>query len=185
MDAAGKDSAIRSMLKSMGNLKIRTESFRQPNVDELQHDFLWRIHHKAPRVGEWVIFNRSHYEDVLIARVRGGIDRKTLDKRIHHILNFESLLIDHQVIVVKCFLHITKEEQQIRLQSRMDDPAKHGKLDLADLEDRAHWDDYMKAYDEALIKTSTPLAPWHVIPSDHKLERDLNLLNILLQRLTN
>jgi PPK2 family polyphosphate:nucleotide phosphotransferase len=185
MDASGKDSSIRMILKSLESLKIRTEAFRQPDSEELQHDFLWRIHQKVPRLGELVIFNRSHYEDVLVARVRGGIDRKTLEKRFQHILNFESLLIDHQVIVVKCFLHITKDEQQVRLQSRMDDPTKHGKLDLSDLEDRAHWDDYMKAYEEALVKTSTHQAPWYIVPSDHKLERDLNLQNILIHCLRN
>ncbi len=183
MDASGKDSSIRMLLKSLDNLKIRTEAFRQPDSEELQHDFLWRIHQKAPRLGELVIFNRSHYEDVLVSRVRGGLDRKTLEKRYQHIVNFESLLTDHQVVVVKCFLNITKDEQQVRLQSRMDDPTKHGKLELSDLEDREHWDDYMKAYEEALATTSTHLAPWHIVPSNNKLERDLNLLNILIHRL--
>jgi PPK2 family polyphosphate:nucleotide phosphotransferase len=185
MDASGKDSAIRALLKGLRDNNLRVEAFREPSHDELQHDFLWRVHQKSPAKGEVVIFNRSHYEDVLVARVRGGISKNVIEKRIRHIVNFESLLIDHQVIILKCFLHITKEEQRLRLQARLDDPSKHGKLNRADFQDRERWDDYMQAYDDALKRTSSEEAPWYVIPSDHKVERDHWLRTILISRLMN
>lgn len=183
MDASGKDSAIRTLLKSVQGVKFRIEAFREPTHDELQHDFLWRVHQKTPAKGEIVIFNRSQYEDVLAARVRNGIDKRLLENRFRHIVNFESLLTDHQVIILKCFLHISKDEQRIRLQARLDDPSKHGKLNPSDFQDRERWDEYMHAYEEVLGKTSTDQAPWHVIAADSKYERDLSLQQILLGRL--
>jgi PPK2 family polyphosphate:nucleotide phosphotransferase len=185
MDASGKNSAIRVMLKSLRENNLRVEAFREPSHAELQHDFLWRVHQKSPAKGEVVIFNRSHYEDVLVARVRGGIDNHVIESRFRHIVNFESLLIDHQVIILKCFLHISKDEQRLRLQARLDDPSKHGKLNQADFQDRERWDDYMQAYEDALKRTSSKDAPWYVIPSDNKFERDHWLRKILIKRLMN
>ena len=185
MDASGKDSAIRVLLKGLRVNNLRLEAFREPSHEEQQHDFLWRVHQKSPAKGEMVIFNRSHYEDVLVARVRGGIDNNVVESRFRHIVNFESLLIDHQVIILKCFLHISKDEQRLRLMDRLDDPSKHGKLNRADFQDRERWDDYMQAYGDALKRTSSEEAPWYVIPSDHKVERDHWLRTILISRLMN
>lgn len=146
--------------------------------------FFWRVHQKTPRLGEIVIFNRSHYEDVLIARVRGWIDKTTWEKRYQHILHFEALLNDQNVHVLKFYLHISKQEQRERLQARFDDPLKQWKLKDSDLVDRKQWNLYMLAYQEAMLATSTAHAPWYVIPSDLKSLRDILIAQFLVHQLS-
>jgi len=183
MDTAGKDGVIRRVFSSISPLGVRAEAFGPPSELEQQHDFLWRIHQKAPRLGEIVIFNRSQYEDVLVPRVQGWIGTATWQKRYRHIVNFEALLHDQNVHILKCYLHISHQEQKDRLQARMNDPLKRWKLKLSDFEDRKHWHSYIQAYQDAMQATSTPQAPWFVIPSDVKSFRDLYLANLLVNQL--
>lgn len=183
MDTSGKDGVIRSVFTHVSPLGVRAEAFGAPSEEEKRHDFLWRIHQKVPALGEIAIFNRSHYEDVLVTRVRGWIDKETWTQRFQHIRNFEAMLHDAGVTVLKCYLHISKSEQKKRLQARMDDPSKQWKLQASDFEDRKLWADYMAAYQDAMSATSTPLAPWYVIPADHKPYRDLVLAELLVQTL--
>lgn len=184
MDASGKDGVIRSVFSTISPLGVRAEAFGPPNEEEKKHDFLWRIHRKTPRLGEIVIFNRSHYEDVLIARVRGWIDRATWERRYQHIRHFEALLHDQNVHILKCYLHISRQEQRERLQARINDPLKRWKLKGSDFEDRKQWAPYMHAYQEAMWATSTDHAPWYVIPSDVKSFRDLLLAKLLVHQLS-
>jgi PPK2 family polyphosphate:nucleotide phosphotransferase len=183
MDTSGKDGVIRSVFTHVSPLGVRAEAFGAPSEEEKRHDFLWRIHQKVPALGEMTIFNRSHYEDVLVTRVRGWIDKKTWEQRFQHIRDFETMLQDSGVTILKCFLHISKGEQKKRLQARLDDPSKHWKLQASDFEDRKLWGDYMAAYQDAMSATSTPLAPWYVIPADRKPYRDLVLAELLVQTL--
>lgn len=183
MDTSGKDGVIRSVFSNVSPLGVRAEAFGAPSEEEKRHDFLWRIHAKMPALGEIAVFNRSHYEDVLVTRVRGWIDKKTWQQRYQHIRNFEAMLHDSGVTVLKCYLHISKGEQKKRLQARLDDPSKHWKLQASDFEDRKLWADYMKAYEDAMAATSTPQAPWYVIPADRKAYRDLVVAELLVQTL--
>jgi PPK2 family polyphosphate:nucleotide phosphotransferase len=183
MDTSGKDGVIRSVFTHVSPLGVRAEAFGAPSEEEKRHDFLWRIHQKVPALGEMAIFNRSHYEDVLVTRVRGWIEKKTWGQRFQHIRDFETMLQDSGVTILKCFLHISKGEQKKRLQARLDDPSKHWKLQASDFEDRKLWGDYMAAYQDAMSATSTPLAPWYVIPADRKPYRDLVLAELLVQTL--
>jgi len=185
MDTAGKDGVIRSVFTHISPLGVRAEAFGVPTELENRHDFLWRVHAKAPARGEMVIFNRSHYEDVLVTRVRGWIDQKTCEKRYDNILHFESLLQDAGITVLKCYLHISKSEQKKRLQARLDDPRKHWKLQASDFEDRKHWPQFTQAYEAALSATSTPASPWYVVPSDSKAYRDRFVAGLLVQTLEN
>jgi PPK2 family polyphosphate:nucleotide phosphotransferase len=166
MDTSGKDGVIRSVFTHVSPLGVRAEAFGAPSNLEKSHDFLWRIHAKTPALGEMVIFNRSHYEDVLVTRVRGWVNKDTCDKRYEHIKNFESLLADEGITIVKCYLHISKGEQKERLQARLDDPLKHWKLQPSDFEDRVLWPKFAQAYEDALSATSTAKAPWYVVPAD-------------------
>ena len=183
MDTSGKDGVIRSVFTHVSPLGVRAEAFGAPSEEEKRHDFLWRIHAKTPALGDIAVFNRSHYEDVLVTRVRGWIEKKTWEQRFQHIRNFEAMLQDSGVTILKCFLHISKGEQKKRLQARLDDPSKHWKLQASDFEDRKLWGDYMAAYQDAMAATSTPLAPWYVIPADRKPYRDLVLAELLVQTL--
>jgi PPK2 family polyphosphate:nucleotide phosphotransferase len=183
MDTSGKDGVIRSVFTHVSPLGVRAEAFGAPSEEEKRHDFLWRIHQKIPALGEMTVFNRSHYEDVLVTRVRGWIDKTTCAQRFEHIRHFEAMLHDSGVTVLKCYLHISKSEQKKRLQARLDDPSKQWKLQASDFEDRKLWADYMAAYQDAMSATSTPLAPWYVIPADHKPYRDLVLAELLVQTL--
>lgn len=183
MDTSGKDGVIRGVFTHVSPLGVRAEAFGAPSEAEKRHDFLWRIHQRVPALGEIAIFNRSHYEDVLVTRVRGWIDKETWTQRFQHIRNFEAMLHDEGVTVLKCYLHISKGEQKKRLQARLDEPSKHWKLQASDFEDRKRWTDYMTAYQDAMSATSTPLAPWYVIPADHKPYRDLVLADLLVQTL--
>ena len=183
MDTAGKDGCIRSVFAHISPLGVRAEAFGVPQALEQQHDFLWRIHAKTPALGEMVIFNRSHYEDVLVPVVQGSIPRSLCEKRHHHIRHFESLLHDSGVAVVKCYLHISKQEQKKRLQARLDDPLKHWKVQASDFEDRRHWRAYMHAYENAMQATSSDEAPWYVLPADSKPYRDLLVAELLVHTL--
>jgi PPK2 family polyphosphate:nucleotide phosphotransferase len=173
VDSSGKDGTIRRVFDGVNPQGVRVASFKTPSPNELDHDFLWRVHAQLPVRGEMVLFNRSHYEDVLVTRVHGLIPRETWERRYREINEFERMLSDEGTTVLKFFLHISRGEQKERLQNRLDDPTKHWKFRDADLEERRRWAAYTEAYQEALAKTSTKWAPWYVVPSDRKWFRDL------------
>ena len=183
MDTSGKDGTIRHVFSHVSPLGVHAVPFGAPTDGELHHDFLWRVHDKVPALGELTIFNRSHYEDVLVTRVRGLIDESTCEKRYRHIEHFESLLHDSGTVVLKCYLHISRHEQKKRLQARLDDPHKQWKLQPSDFTDRKLWPSFMKAYEQAISATSTDTAPWYIVPSDSKPHRDLFIAALLVQTL--
>lgn len=183
MDTAGKDGAIRHFLSAMNPQGCRVVPFRQPSAEESAHDFLWRIHRATPARGEVVIFNRSHYEDVLVVRVHKLVPKAVWSKRYAAINAFEKNLVDHDTHILKFFLHISKDEQLARFKDRLDDPTKQWKISEADYAERKHWDDYTAAYEDALSRCSTERAPWFVIPSDHKWYRNLAIARIVVERL--
>ncbi|MCB0955493.1 MAG: polyphosphate kinase 2 family protein [Ilumatobacter sp.] len=180
MDAAGKDGTIRSILSGLNPAGVHVASFKVPGGREVQHDYLWRVHEQAPAKGHIGVFNRSHYEDVLVVRVKGFAPKEVWSKRYEHIREFEQLLADEGTRIVKCFLHVGRDEQRERLQERVDDPEKRWKFRKGDLEDRALWKDFMEAYEDAIRKTSTKYAPWYVVPADHNWSRNLAVAQILL-----
>jgi PPK2 family polyphosphate:nucleotide phosphotransferase len=179
LDASGKDGPIRSVFTGLNPQGCRVVSFKVPTATELAHDFLWRVHGACPARGEITIFNRSHYEDVVAVRVRKLADEQVWQARYEHIRAFEKLLADEGTTVVKVFLHVSREEQRARLQERLDDPAKRWKWRAGDLDDRARWDDFSAAYEDALRETSTHWAPWYVVPADHNWSRNLAVAEIL------
>ncbi|MDL2356745.1 MAG: polyphosphate kinase 2 family protein [Pseudomonadota bacterium] len=181
MDTSGKDGTITALFSSINPMGLRAVGFKAPSPVELAHDFLWRIHPHVPVAGEIAIFNRSHYEDVLITTVQGLIDEKECKRRYQHILDFERMLAETGTIVVKIFLHISKAEQRKRLQERLDDPNKQWKFDPNDLVQREKWDAYQQAYQRAIIATDTDHAPWYVIPADSKTQRNLLISTLLLE----
>ena len=181
-DAAGKDGAVKKVIGAFNPAGVQIANFKQPSAEELSHDFLWRVHQKAPAKGYVGVFNRSHYEDVLVTRVYDMIDDKTAESRLEHIRNFESLLTDSGTRIVKVYLHISQDEQKERLQARLDEPGKNWKFNPGDLKDRENWDKFTDAYEDALT-TSTDAAPWYVVPADRKWYRDLVLSRILLDAL--
>lgn len=183
MDASGKDGTVRHVFSECDPLGIRLASFKAPSSDELAHDYLWRVHQQVPKAGELVIFNRSHYEDVLIVKVHDWIDDAECQRRYAQINDFERLLSETGTTIIKCFLHISKEEQKARLQERLDDPTKTWKFNPGDLKERALWPNYMQAYEQALKATSTQYAPWYVIPADSKTNRNLLISRLLLNAL--
>lgn len=183
MDTSGKDGTIRKATTGINPLSFNITAFKQPSVEELEHDFLWRIHKATPARGHIGIFNRSHYEDVLIVRVKKLVPDAVWKARYAMINAFERLLVENGTTIVKCFLHISKDEQRKRLQSRIDNPHKRWKFDLGDLADRRHWDDYQQAYEDAVNECNTADAPWHIIPSDRKWYRNLAITRILRQTL--
>ena len=183
MDTGGKDGTIRHVFHLVDPIGIRMHSFKKPTEPELAHDFLWRVHRRVPGDGEFVVFNRSHYEDVLIARVHGLVPEDRIEKRLRHIRDFEQMLVDEGTTIVKVFLHISKEEQRERLQSRLDKPHKRWKFARADLDEREHWDAYQGVYEETIRQTTTDAAPWHVVPADRKWYRNLAVSAILIDAL--
>lgn len=183
MDTSGKDGTVKQVFSACDPLGIRLASFKAPSADELAHDYLWRVHAQVPAKGELVIFNRSHYEDVLIVKVHGWIDEAECKRRYQQINDFERMLTETGTMLIKCFLHISKEEQKERLQERLDESTKHWKFNPKDLEERALWDDYMQAYESALQATSTEYAPWYVIPANSKTNRNLLISRLLLETL--
>jgi len=182
-DAAGKDGAIGHVMSGVNPQGCEVTSFKQPSHEELAHDFLWRVHKAVPRRGDIGIFNRSHYEDVLIARVHRLVPKEIWEKRYRHINEFEHMLHANGVTILKFFLHISKEEQKQRFLARMKDPTRNWKLSLPDFEERKHWDDYTEAYQDALAKCSTTWAPWHIIPSDHKWFRNHLIAKLIVSAL--
>jgi len=183
MDTSGKDGTIRAVFQAVDPLGVRAVSYRAPTEPEKDHDFLWRHHRDVPGRGEIVIFNRSHYEAVLIEYVRGWIDAAERKRRLVHIVEFERLLVETGTTIVKCFLHISNEEQRKRLQERIDDPQKHWKFNPQDLEERKLWEKYLDAYEVLLGATASAHAPWYVVPSDSKTHRNLMVTEILLAEL--
>ena len=181
MDTSGKDGTITALFNRINPMGLRAVGFKAPGAAELAHDFLWRIHQQVPVGGEIAIFNRSHYEDVLITVVQGLIDDKECKRRYQHILDFERMLAETGTVIVKVFLHISKEEQRERLQARLDDPDKQWKFDANDLVQRKKWDEYQQAYQRAIIATDTDHAPWYVIPANSKTHRNLLVSTLLLE----
>lgn len=179
LDAAGKDGLIRHLFTGMNPQGTRVFGIKQPSAEELAHDFLWRIHQHAPARGEVVIYNRSHYEDVLVVRVHESVPHKVWTERYELINDFEKMLAANGTRVLKFYLHISPEEQIDRFKRRLDDPARQWKISESDYSERAFWPKYMKAYEEAMEKTSTPIAPWFVIPANHKWFRDLAVSQIV------
>jgi PPK2 family polyphosphate:nucleotide phosphotransferase len=183
MDTSGKDGTIRTVMTGVNPQSFQISTFKQPSPEELDHDFLWRIHKAIPRRGEIGIFNRSHYEDVLIVRVHQLIPEEQWRGRYHIINEFEKLLAEGGMTFIKCFLHISKDEQRERLQKRLDNPDKRWKFSKGDLAERKLWNDYQRAYEDALTNCNTKHAPWHIIPSDRKWYRNLVVSQILRETL--
>ena len=183
MDGSGKDSTIKRVFAGLNPLGCRVVPFGKPHREELDHDYLWRIHKACPSRGEIAIFNRSHYEDVAVVRVLNLVEESVWRRRFAHIRDFERMLVDEGTAIVKVFLQISKDEQRQRLQDRIDDPTKHWKWNPDDLNARADWDRYRQAYDEALTETSTDQAPWAVVPANRKWVRDVAVLQLLVDRL--
>ena len=183
MDAGGKDGTIKKVFESVNPQGVRVSSFKAPNPNDLGHDFLWRIHEQTPLNGYIGIFNRSHYEDVLIVRVNELIPRKMWEKRYDHINNFEKLLADSGTRILKFYLHISKDEQKQRLQDRLDRPEKWWKFAVGDLATREKWDAYMEAYEAALTRCNTEYAPWYIVPANHKWYRDIVVTRAIVEAL--
>ena len=183
MDTSGKDGTIRHVFNSVDPLGVRVACFKAPTEDELDRDYLWRVHRQVPGKGEIVIFNRSHYEDVLIVPVHGWITAEECESRYKEINQFEKLLSDSGTIIIKCFLYISKDEQKARLQERLADPEKRWKFRLGDLGERKLWKKYMQAYESTLAATSGKSAPWYVVPANSKTERNLIISSLLVQTL--
>jgi PPK2 family polyphosphate:nucleotide phosphotransferase len=183
MDTGGKDGVIRHVFDGVNPAGVRVASFKVPTLQELKHNYLWRIRKQVPNQGEMVIFNRSHYEDVLVVRVHNLVPPEVWSKRFKQINKFERTLAENGTTILKFYLHIDLDEQKERLQARLDDPAKHWKFRLGDLEERKLWSDYMQAYEEVLSKTSTEYAPWYIVPANHKWFRDLVISSVLVDTL--
>lgn len=180
-DAGGKDGVVRYVIGSMNPQGCRVVAFKQPSSEELAHDFLWRIEHATPKRGEVVIFNRSHYEDMLIVRVHDLVPKQVWSQRYEQINDYERRLVANGTHILKFFLHVSKEEQLKRFKQRLDDSERHWKISEADYTEREYWDAYEAAYEDSLSKCSTDDAPWFVIPSDHKWFRDLAISQIIVE----
>jgi PPK2 family polyphosphate:nucleotide phosphotransferase len=183
MDTGGKDGAIRRVFNKIDPMGVRVASFKAPTPDDLNHDFLWRVHKHVPGSGEVVIFNRSHYEDVLIVRVHNIVPPEVWSKRYDQINEFERILAENGTTILKFYLHIDSDEQKERLQARLDDPTKRWKFHRGDLEERKYWPDYMQAYEDMLSKTSTDYAPWTIVPANRKWYRDVVISSVIINRL--
>lgn len=183
MDTSGKDGVIRKVFEGVNPQGVNVAAFKVPTPEELDHDYLWRIHQKTPGRGQITIFNRSHYEDVLVVRVHTIVPPEVWGKRYAQISAWEKTLADEGTTILKFFLHISKDEQKARLQARLDDPSKHWKFSVGDLAERKLWDDYMAAYEDAINQTSAEAAPWYVVPADKKWYRDLVISSVLVDTL--
>jgi PPK2 family polyphosphate:nucleotide phosphotransferase len=182
-DASGKDGTIRTVFGACNPQGCEVTSFREPTHVEQGHDFLWRVHQRVPARGMIGIFNRSHYEDVLVVRVHGLAPRKVWAPRYRQINDFERMLVESGVVILKFFLHVSRDEQEVRLRERLEDPEKNWKFRQGDLDDRDLWPDYTRAYRDALAKCSTPWAPWYVVPADRKKVRNLLIARTLVDAL--
>ena len=180
MDAGGKDGTISHVFEGVNPAGVRVASFKAPTAEELDHDFLWRVHKQVPGKGELVIFNRSHYEDVLVVRVHNYVPPEVWKKRFDQINEFERTLAENGTTILKFYLHIDLDEQKERLQARLDDPTKRWKFRLGDLEERKLWGNYMEAFEDVLSKTSTDYAPWYIVPANRKWYRDLVISSVLV-----
>jgi PPK2 family polyphosphate:nucleotide phosphotransferase len=183
MDTGGKDGCIKHVFSRIDPQGIHVCAFKKPSEEELAHDFLWRVHSKVPAKGQIVIFNRSHYEDIIAVRVKKIYPDAVWKNRQRHVIEFERMLAEEGTTIVKIFLHISKDEQKRRLQARLDNPVKHWKINPDDLVDRARWSEFMTAYEEVMTKTSTETAPWYIIPSDRKWYRNLCVARIMVDTL--
>jgi PPK2 family polyphosphate:nucleotide phosphotransferase len=183
MDTSGKDGTIRKVTTGMNPMGFRITAFKQPTPEESRHDFLWRIHRPAPPYGEIGVFNRSHYEDVVIVRVHKLVPKSVWQARYKLINEFEAMLVENRTTIIKCFLHISKDEQKKRLEARLKDPTRRWKFSVHDLEERKFWNAYQQAYEDALSKCNTKVAPWHIVPADRKWYRDLVVSTLLRQTL--
>ena len=181
LDAAGKDGTVNHVLSVLNPQGATAIGFKQPTPDELEHDFLWRVHPHAPGKGQVAIFNRSHYEDVLVTRVHKMIDEKTCKERYHRIREFEEMLIENGTTILKIYLHISKDEQLARFEERLEDPARNWKISESDYTERNYWDDYVSAFEDAMMATSTKDSPWFVIPANHKWFRNLAVSQIIAE----
>ena len=183
MDAGGKDGTIRHVFDGTNPQGVRVASFKQPTRRERGYDYMWRIHQRVPPKGHMAIFNRSHYEDVLVVRVRDLVPPEVWEKRYDHIRNWEKMLADEGATILKFFLHISKKEQKERFEERLEQPDKHWKFSAADLEEREFWDHYMEAFEAVLTRTSSEHAPWYIVPSDRKWFRNLVVSKVLVDTL--
>ena len=183
IDTGGKDGTIRNLLTGVNPAGVEVAAFKAPSAEELNHDFLWRIHQRTPGRGHIGVFNRSHYEDVLVTRVHGLIEPHTWQQRYQDIANFEQLLTRSGTRVLKFFLHISKDEQARRLQARLDNPQKRWKFEPGDLQERQLWDAYQTAFQEALAATATAECPWYVVPANTKWARDLAIAELVVAAL--
>lgn len=183
LDTSGKDGTIRWVFSRTSPLGVDVKAFKVPSDEERAHDYLWRCHAAVPRAGDIAIWNRSHYEDVLVPVVEGWIDKAETRRRYAQINDFERMLTETGTVIIKCMLHISKDEQRARLQARVDDPGKNWKFALADLDVRKKWEAYERAYESALSATSTSHAPWYVVPADSKRHRNLMVAQLLVKTL--
>jgi PPK2 family polyphosphate:nucleotide phosphotransferase len=183
MDTGGKDGTIRHVFEGVNPQGVRVAGFKVPTREELDHDYLWRVHKQVPGKGEIVIFNRSHYEDVLVVRVHSLVPEEVWSKRYEQINAFERMLAEEGTTILKFFLHIDLEEQRERLQARLDEPNKHWKFNPSDLKERKLWPAYIRAYEDAISKTSTEWAPWHIVPANRKWYRNVVVGTIMVETL--
>jgi PPK2 family polyphosphate:nucleotide phosphotransferase len=183
MDTGGKDGTIRHVFEGVNPQGVRVAGFKKPTPEELDHDYLWRVHRQTPGKGEIVIFNRSHYEDVLVVRVHNLAPQKVWSERYNHINDFERILADEGTTILKFFLHIDLDEQSERLQARLDRPNKRWKFNPGDLEERKLWSEYVSAYEDAISKTSTDWAPWYIVPANRKWYRNLVVGTVIIETL--
>ena len=182
-DTGGKDGTIRHVFDGVNPQGVKVASFKRPTPQELAHDYLWRVHRHVPGDGEITVFNRSHYEDVLVVRVHELVAEDRWSRRYDHINAFEKMLADEGTTILKFFLHISKEEQAERLRARLDDPSKHWKFSLGDLDERKRWADYQAAFEDMVNRTSTEWAPWYVVPADRKWYRNLVVSQVIVETL--
>ncbi|MEP7287821.1 MAG: polyphosphate kinase 2 family protein [Chloroflexota bacterium] len=183
IDTGGKDGTIGHVFRGLNPQGVEITAFKQPSAEELSHDFLWRVHHRVPPQGMIGVFNRSHYEDVLVVRVHDLVPKKVWKARYEIINHFEEMLVEQDVVILKFFLYISKDEQKERLQSRIDNPHKQWKFALGDLKERELWDDYVEAYEDMLTKCNTETAPWYIVPANHKWYRDLVVTRTIVEAL--
>jgi PPK2 family polyphosphate:nucleotide phosphotransferase len=183
LDASGKDGTIRHVMSGLNPLGVQVVPFKVPTEEEREHDFLWRVHKAVPRLGDIGIFNRSHYEDVLVVRVHDLVPRKVWKHRYRQINLFENILTENNTILLKFFLHISKEEQKKRLEDRLTDPTRYWKFSLDDVKERRYWPAYRKAYEAALSKCSSKWAPWYIVPANHKWYRNLVVAQTIVEAL--
>ncbi|MFF2020029.1 PPK2 family polyphosphate kinase [Paenibacillus sp. NPDC058177] len=183
MDSSGKDGTVKHIFSGLNPQGFTVTSFKKPTLDEAAHDFLWRVHQKTPPKGYISAFNRSHYEDVLVPRVHGGLSKEELKRRFRYIRQFEEMLAEEGTTIVKLFLHISKEKQMEKIQERLHDPKKHWKFDVSDLQEREYWGDYQKAYEDVFRESSIEKAPWYWIPANHRWYRNYLALSIVVKTL--